>query len=151
MEKKWIALGSVALALGAAAPAFSDNSTTRAGGQSNQMGQNQDASQAGNTPGSGTTATSPNPNATSSTGSMGDSVTAVPAPENWTQLSGTAQDVDKQANTIKLQETNGSLTQVSVDKNVKIQKDGKEVRLRDVKVGDSIALTNKKSSSYNKG
>jgi len=93
--------------------------------------------------------TSPNATAPNATN---PAAAAVPATENWTQLNGTAQNVDKQAKVIQLQDSaSGQLIQVPVDKHVEIQRDGKQVKLRDVQTGDSIALINKKAASSNKG
>jgi hypothetical protein len=80
--------------------------------------------------------------------SMGQAQTA---PDNWTSLSGTVQAVDAAAKTVEIKDAAGMVVQVPVDKQVTIQKDGKAVKLNQVKTGDSIILAKKGGASSTSG
>lgn len=68
-------------------------------------------------------------------------------PADWTQLSGTVQAVDSQAKTIDLKDQTGQVYSVPVDRQVRIEKDGKRVALTHVQAGDTITLAKRMTSS----
>jgi hypothetical protein len=69
------------------------------------------------------------------------------APQGWTDLKGTVENVDASAKTIQIKDELGQSIQVPVDQAVKIQKDGKQVKLNQVQAGDTITLARKASSN----
>jgi hypothetical protein len=62
-------------------------------------------------------------------------------PADWTNLKGMVQMVDAQAKTIQIKDDSGKLLQVPVDRQVKILRDGKAVKLTQIQTGDSIRLS----------
>ena len=68
-------------------------------------------------------------------------------PANWTQLSGMVQTVDKAAKTVQIKDDTGAVLQVPVDRQVNIQKEGKQVKFSQISAGDSITLVKKPSTT----
>jgi hypothetical protein len=69
------------------------------------------------------------------------------APADWTALKGTVESIDANAKTLQIKDEMGQSVSVSIDKQVSIQKDGKSVKLNQVKPGDSITLAKKGSAA----
>jgi hypothetical protein len=69
------------------------------------------------------------------------------APADWKRLKGTVASKDETNNQVTLKDAKGGTTQVAVDSNVDIRKEGKKVALSDIQIGDRIVLINKTPSS----
>jgi hypothetical protein len=78
--------------------------------------------------------------------SLGSPATQTP-PSDWTNINGTVQSVDASAKKVQIQDTTGNVVEVSVDKQVSIQKNGKNISLAQVKTGDTITLAKRQSSN----
>ena len=88
------------------------------------------------------------PATTSNAPSMGTPQAAAQTPPlNWTNLKGTVQSVNPDAKTVQLKDdSTGNVIQVPVDKQVSIQKDGKQIKLSQVQTGDIITLAKRNTS-----
>jgi len=124
MKKTLLSLAALTLALGASLSWAADEPS---------------ASQAA----PGVTGNAPAPNAAAT----GSPETAQTPPANWTSLKGTVQAVDPAAKTVQIKEETGNLVQVPVDKQVSIQKDGKQIKLSQVQAGDIIKLAKRNTAA----
>jgi hypothetical protein len=68
-------------------------------------------------------------------------------PENWTSLKGAVQAVDPAAKTVQIKDDTGQVLQVPLDKQVKIEKEGKQVNLSQIQTGDIIKLAKRNKIS----
>ena len=78
---------------------------------------------------------------------MGASESAQALPTNWTKAKGTVQSVDAVSKEVKFKDDKGTLSQVTIDPNVTISKNGKKVDVSQLQAGDIITLTRKKTAA----
>jgi hypothetical protein len=71
-------------------------------------------------------------------------------PANWTSLQGTVQAVDPAAKIVKIQDTTGATLEVPVNRQVRIEKDGVQMKLSEIKAGDTIILAKKDTPDQEK-
>jgi len=72
-------------------------------------------------------------------------------PADWTSLKGTVQAIDKSANVVQLKDDSGQLLKVSLDRKVRIEKDGQKMALSQIQMGDSVTLSRKNTSAQEEG
>jgi hypothetical protein len=82
---------------------------------------------------------------------MSGSQTVEAPPTDWTQLTGMVQTVDQSAKTVEIKDDAGKLLQVPVDRQVKIEKDGKRVNLSQLQTGDIITLGRRNPTAQEQG
>jgi len=86
------------------------------------------------------------PNAANAPALGSPQAAAQTAPANWTTLKGTVESIDAAANTVQIRDTTGAVVQVPLDRQVSIQRDGRQIQLNQIQTGDTINLAKKNTT-----